>query len=240
MNSYLKYLFLLSSVLLATTSVALATPIPFPVFLKQGFSTVLQFEETPTKVVLGDSRSFTVEKLESSLVIRSLVSDATGNLFVYFKRLEPKLIILNASEDADPTYIHKFTEPKIEEPKITPSSAGMAKKNDSKSHITTQMKVQSFHFNHKKDYLLINAYIDAASEQQIQPKWDQIRLTFKNAKIAADQLWSERKTIQKDSRVKFRLVFAKPDIPKNMKDVRLTVPIEGQEKPMSVLFGGAR
>ena len=34
---------------------------PFPVFLKVGYSSILEFEETPQQVVLGDSKSFQIE-----------------------------------------------------------------------------------------------------------------------------------------------------------------------------------
>src|SRR4051794_22875125 len=90
---------------------SVASSAPFPVFLKSGFSTVLEFEEIPTRVVLGDAQSFQVEKLDKSIVIRTLAPYAVGNMFVYFRSKETQLFILSASEDAEPTYYKKFEAP---------------------------------------------------------------------------------------------------------------------------------
>ena len=88
-----------------------APPIPFPVFLRAGFSTVLEFDDAPVKVVLGDPNSFHLEKLDKSLVLQTLAPYATTNMFVYFKKLEPRLFVVTASEDAEPTYYRKFETP---------------------------------------------------------------------------------------------------------------------------------
>ena len=88
-------------VLLYSTQL-LADPIPavpFPVFLRQGFSSVLEFEEAPTRVVLGDTQNFQVEKLDKSLILKTLVPYATTNMFAYFREKDPKIFILTASED---------------------------------------------------------------------------------------------------------------------------------------------
>ena len=95
---------------------AAAPPTPFPVFLKSGFSSVLDFEEAPTRVVLGDAQSFQVEKFERSLVVRALTPYASSNMFVYFRSAEPRLFVLTASEDAEPTYYKKFEEPLAPKP----------------------------------------------------------------------------------------------------------------------------
>src|SRR5436853_130331 len=99
-------------ILLFFTQTVLAmnlNPTPFPVFLKEGFSSILEFEESPTQVVLGDQNLFQVEKLERSIVIKPLVTYATTNMFVYFKTKETRLFILSSSDDNEPTYFKKFT-----------------------------------------------------------------------------------------------------------------------------------
>src|SRR5476651_1017859 len=108
----MKYPFailLLSSLVATGAEVTPIAPImPFPVFLKAGFSSVLEFEEVPVRVVLGDGQSFQVEKVERSLVVRTLSPYAASNMFVYFKDTAPRLFVLTASEDANPTYYKKF------------------------------------------------------------------------------------------------------------------------------------
>ena len=85
-------------------------PTTFPVFLKEGFSSILEFEEAPTQVVLGDQNLFQIEKLNRSIIIKPLTAYATTNMFVYFKGKETKLFILTASEETEPTYYKKFLD----------------------------------------------------------------------------------------------------------------------------------
>ena len=61
----------------------------------------------------------------------------------------------------------------------------------------------------------------------IKPKWNLVRLVYKRKAIAPHKLWSERKFIQKDSRVQANFIFSKPNIPRNLKGVVLVVPVYG-------------
>lgn len=208
-------------------------PAPFPVFLKMGFSTVLDFDEAPAKVVLGDSQKFQVERLNDSLVIKTLTPFATTNMFVYFKEKETKLIILTASEDAQPTYYKKF-DPPIQAPKAIPVPV---------AHVpapATQRggKVVLAHFDAKKDYLTVEFYLGNDSKELMKPTWAYVRLVYKNATLAPYKLWAERQDVQKDSRVKARAIFAKPNIPRNLQDVSLVVPIQGSLSPISLTLVG--
>lgn len=56
----LLFALLIPSLATATT----LNPAPFPIFLKSGFSSVVEFDDAPTRVVLGDGQSFQVEKLD--------------------------------------------------------------------------------------------------------------------------------------------------------------------------------
>jgi hypothetical protein len=80
---------------------AWASPAPLPIFLKMGFSSVLEFSEAPSRVVLGDNQGFKVERLDESIVIKTLVPYANTNMFVYFRAQEPQLFVLTASEEAE-------------------------------------------------------------------------------------------------------------------------------------------
>lgn len=205
-----------------------ATPLTFPVFLREGFSTVLEFEEQPTKVVLGDSQSFQVEKLDKSIVIKTLVPYATSNMFVYFKEKNTRLFVLTASEDAEPTYYKKF-ESLIPAKKPFINAAKTLKRG---------MSLKSAKFSPKKDFLTVEVLVSADSAQRLQPKWEKVRLTYGKSAISPNKLWSERKEVQKDSSVVARFIFNKPNLSANLKDTKIVLPIDGSTTPLIVLIAG--
>lgn len=188
-------------------------PTTFPVFLKFGFTSVLEFEETPTRVVIGDSQNFQIEKLGRSLAIRSLVSENTSNMFVYFKTLPPKLFILTASDDNQPSYYKKFESLVVPKPVPTlnrPLKTGII----------------SSKFDSKKDYLTIDIVV-AARGGRINPRWNATQLRFNSKTVQPTKIWSQRKEIQSDSHAKARFIFYRPDIPKNLANVSLVLPTDG-------------
>ncbi len=207
-------------------------PMPFPVLLRAGFSSVLEFEEVPSRVVLGDGQSFQVEKLDRSLVVKTLTSYAASNMFVYFNSEPPRLFVLTASEDAEPTYYKKFESQAL--PKSTPSSppgfpGGTYRRG---------FRILSAQFDGKKDYLTVEMAISADSKEPIKPNWDLVRLRYNSTAIAPYKLWAERKEVQKDSRVKARFIFAKPNVPRDLKTVTLIVPIQGSANPITLNIRG--
>jgi hypothetical protein len=220
--------------IIPTLAFADSQPISFPVFLKQGFSSVLDFEEEPTKVVLGDGQFFQIERLEKSLVVRTLTPYAVTNLFVYFKNSPTRLFVLSASEDAEPTYYKKFENPKILPTTGTPSST----KTKSTGPLQPGLKLTKVTFDSKKDYLTVEASISADSTKPLIPIWDSARLSFNGRYCAPMKLWAERTQVQKDSVVKARFVFAKPNIPKDLKTVSLVIPLKGSTESMKAALGG--
>lgn len=216
--------------------------IPQPLFLKLGFSSVVEFSENPIRVIVGDSQSFQVEKTDKSLVIRTLVSYATTNLFVYFKTAQPKLFTLTASEDANPSLYNKFDLAPL---KPIADDKSLDIKSDVKSNIKDSTKIvnknitsknifksgailKSAVFDKSKDYLTIDFLISADDKSLIQPKWDLIRLSSGKNKIAPYKVWSEREDIQKDSVIKARLIFLRPDIEKSLKNCYIIIPLKGK------------
>jgi hypothetical protein len=212
---------------------ASAQTAPFPVFLKVGFSSVLEFDEAPSRVVLGDTQAFQVERLDRSLVLRTLVPYATSNMFVYFKDAAPKLFILTAAEDAEPTYFRKIENPKP----ITPTPSSNAKQ----AALPRTSRVLSARFDAKKDYLTVEVVIAADSQSPLRPAWELVRLRYLSSVQAPAKLWSERKEVQKDSTVRARFIFAKANVPRNLVNASLVVPLDGRATPLSLaLTGGGR
>ncbi len=206
-----------------------AEPQTFPVFLKQGFSTVLEFENAPKRIVLGDSQSFQVERMEKSLVVRALSAYATGNLFVFFESGEPRVFMLTASEDAEPTLYRKFEEVK---PPHLPIQKSLWVRHNNNSE--RGLLIRSTTFDEKKDYLTLDAVIAADSSRPLRPEWKKARLKFKNQLMTPTKLWAERKEVQKDSLVKARFIFAKPNLPKDLGGAILVVPVLGEPKALAV------
>ncbi|MGE4131967.1 MAG: hypothetical protein AB7F86_10035 [Bdellovibrionales bacterium] len=220
---------LINSILLP---IAFALPVaqsPIPIFLKEGFSSILEFEDSPTQVVLGDSSGFQIERLKNSIVIKPLVAYAVTNMFVYFKEKPVKLFLLSASEDSEPTYLRKIETfaPSPKQVVIPPPR-----------RYTRGANLTRAFFDSKKDYLVVELTFSADSTGKVIPNWDLSRLKFKDQSLAASKLWSERHEVQKDSSVRARFVFTKPNVPRDLKDVSLVVPVVGERAFQVILAKG--
>jgi hypothetical protein len=207
-------------------------PVSFPLFMRYGFSSVIEFEETPSKIVLGDQSLFQVEKLDRGVVIKPLVTYATTNMFVYFKTKETRLFVLTASEDAEPTFYKKFT--------TIAAPAPLTKKSISTVKYVRGARIKNSSFDKKKDFLTIDIELSADSSAKVVPNWEQIRLKFKDRFLKPSKLWSERREIQRDSSVKTRLIFAKPNVPYDLREVTVVIPIRGSAKGFTAGLRGGR
>ena len=207
---------------------------PLPIFLKAGFSSVIEFDEAPIRVVLGDAQAFQVERVDRSLVVRTLAPYAVTNLFAYFKDASPKLFVLTASEDAEPSYLIKIQTKEI--PK-TPKPSTDFEPSVKKAGV----RILRQEFDPKKDYLTLGFQIAADSKEPLLPNWDLIRLRFGKSILSPTKLWAERKDVQRDTSVNARLIFAKPNLPRNLSEVTLVVPLQGKAGAIRVsLNGGSR
>ncbi len=207
-------------------------PTPFPVFLRAGYSSILEFENSPVRVVLGDSQSFQIERLEKSIVIKTLAPYASTNLFVYFKDSATRLFVLTASEDAQPTYYKKFETPAP--PKNSQATTV------SRTPLPRAAWLRSAKFDLKKDYLTVEAEISADSAAVVRPNWPLVRLREGSRTLAPIQLWSERKDVQRDSKVRCRFIFAKPNVKRTLDGVSLVIPLEGDARTMIVSLKGSK
>ncbi len=220
------------SLLLFSTAHASNTPlVPFPVFLKLGFSSVLEFDSAPTRIVLGDATSFQVEKLENSLVVRTLASAGVSNMFVYLKTGEVKLFTLTASEEVVPTHLSIFKKALRVIPPPTTKPSFTYKKG---------AKLISAKFDAKKDFFTVEILLTADSKESISPRWDWVELRHKAEVIKAKTMWAERQVVQKDSSVKARFTFLRPNISKNLAESYLQIPVQGYASPIRINMKGAK
>lgn len=210
----------LISLLLTQVAFAMSMgPTPFPVFLKEGFSSILEFEEAPTKVVLGDQNLFQVERLDHSIVIKPVTAYATTNMFVYFKNKETRLFILSAAEDNQPTYFKKFTS--ILLPKNTEQVVGHSVQR------SKGVSVRNASSDSKKDYLTVDFSVRADSSAKLIPDWNNVRLKYKDRYITPSKIWSARREVQRNAIVSARAIFTKPNVPSESKELSIVVPLTG-------------
>jgi hypothetical protein len=218
------------NLLIVQAALALPTsPIPLPVFLKSGFSSILEFDEAPTQVVLGDPNVFQVEKLEKAIVIKPLTAYATTNMFIYFKSKPTRLFILTASEEAEPTYYKNFTSVVPETKKPVAISA--------QAKFDRLSRVLKSTFDEKKDFLTVDFELSADSAGKVIPNWDLVRLKYKDRFMTASKLWSERREVQKDSKVHARAIFTKPNVPVDCRGVVLLIPLKDSPDTMTLQLG---
>lgn len=222
----MKWLYLVFVPIFASANVGSSA---FPVFLKEGFSSILEFDEAPSQVVLGDQNLFQVEKLNRSIILKPLTAYATTNMFVYFKGKETKMFILTASDEAEPTYYKKFEDIKLP----TPTSA---KVDAPKRNYDRGIRLKKSSYDTKKDYLTVEFEISADGSGKISPSWDLVRLKYKDKVLSPSKLWSERREVQRDSVVKARAIFTKPNVPADFKNTTIAVPIKGTAKGLILIL----
>lgn len=230
-------------IILLFSQISFATdigPTPFPVFLKEGFSTILEFEEAPSQIVLGDPNLFQVEKLNSSVIVKPLTTYASTNMFVYFKVKPTRLFLLSSSEENEPTFFKKFNtiSSKIQNSGSEKSLSAEDSRSSRGKSYSRKAKLTKIRFD--KDYMTVDLSISADSSTKIIPTWEKVRLKHKSKYIAPQKLWSERKEIMKDSEVKARFIFAKTNLPANLKDVALVIPVKDSPNAFSLKLEGVQ
>lgn len=194
-----------------------------PVFLKAGFSTVIEFEEAPTEIVIGNSSAFQIERLKLSIVIRPRVHTASTNAFVYFKKLQPRLLVLTASDDVTPTYYRKISS-------FSPAATASGHRTlSSKQKLTAGLRVGRIEFRAPYDFLTVDVTVSANSSRELSPRWELVRLNFRDRALAPAKVWSARRDVMPDSSIRARFIFAKPSVPADLQNVSLLMPIANSQ-----------
>jgi hypothetical protein len=203
-------------------------PVSFPVFTKQGYSSVLEFESPPLQVVIGDKESFQVERMGNSLAIRPLVSEGATNLIVYFSKSEPVLFLLKASDEAEPLLYKKIE-------KGVSSPVSKASPSPRPSSIPTSTKVTYARFTAKHDFLVVKAFL-VAGKERLAIDWSQVHLGFKDKQIKPSSLWAERQEVAQGTSASSRFIFPKPDVPSNLAGVSLVLPLKNSPSKITLKF----
>ncbi len=224
-----KFAFIFLMLIPSLTFALDASPSPFPVFLKPGFSCILQFDEIPRRVVVGNPQAFQIQRINHSLAIRTLVTSATSDMFVYFGSEPPRLFVLTASQDANPTFYKRFGA-LAEQIRAMKRAAAIHRP----VHYWRGLRLLHLRFDREKDFLTIETLISADSRSELKPKWNQIAILYKHETIRPDKLWAERREIQRDSMVRARFIFKKPNLPRNLRTARLIIPLANLKSTLSV------
>jgi len=223
---------------LVPSEAAMAAPAPVPLFLKSGFSSVLEFDAVPSRVVIGDGGSFQVERLDKSLVVRPVVEEATTNLLVYFKGAPTRMFVLRATLEEEPALYRKY-ENVAEQSKaslaiVAPGHGGRVEKPGGGISRITSAK-----FDAKKDFLTLDTIISAGPEKLV-PDWNAARLKKGSKEFSAKKLWAERSEVQAGSAVKSRFIFEKPDLGVALKGASLVLPMKGSGRAIILNLGGSK
>lgn len=214
---------------LISNEAAMAAPLPVPLFLKVGFSSVLEFDSKPSRVVIGDGGSFQVERLENSLVVRPTADEATTNLLVYFPNQPTRMFVLRSTMEEEPALYRKYG---LDKP---PPLAG---KGFVRSEVRLS-RITSAKFDAKKDFLTIEALIAAPVSGKIQPDWNAVRLKKSAKEIAPKKLWAERTEVQAGTALKARFVFERPDVG-SLRGTTIILPLKGVKMPITLNLGASK
>jgi hypothetical protein len=223
---------------LVPSEAAMAAPAPVPLFLKAGFSSVLEFDAIPSRVVIGDGGSFQIERLDKSLVVRPVVEEATTNLLVYFKGAPTRMFLLRATMAEEPALYRKYGN--VADPSkasLANVDSGSGGRVDKPSKGTS--RIASAKFDAKKDFLTLDAIISAGPEKLV-PDWNAARLKKGVKEFSAKKLWAERSEVQAGSAVKSRFIFEKPDIGVALKGAYLVLPLKGSARTIILNLGGSK
>lgn len=209
-----------------------------PVFLKLGFSSVIEFNIEPEKIIIGDSQNFQVEKTNKSLVIRCLRPYASSNLFVYFKKHPTQIYSLTADEEAIPTLLKKIvlTDSVL---KTESNSTTVTKTSDIKiKKYTDRLILKKTEFSRAKNYLTIDFFITASSDNKLLPNWKKIILKCGKTELPTYKTWGERQEIQKDTEIKARVIFLRPNIGSSLSSSKcvLVVPLKNANSNLKLEF----
>lgn len=238
MKNLTFYSLLLFTGLISTYNVSYAEniyipPVAQPIFLKLGFSSVIEFDEEPEKVIVGDRQNFQVEKTNKSLVIRSLNPYASSNLFVYFKKHATQIYSLTADEEALPTLLKKVTLNNLVENKKTDVIKNELSEKIVKKY-STHLKLRKTEYTKAKDYLTIDYWVITGSDSKLSPVWKKIRLKCGKTEIPPYKTWAEREEIQKDSEIKARVIFLRPNVGQSLSLCTLILPLKNKETPLKL------
>lgn len=80
----------------------------------------------------------------------------------------------------------------------------------------------------------------AGSKGKIIPNWEHIRLKNGSNVLSPTKLWSERREVLRESNIKARLIFTKPNVSKDLKGFSLIVPLKGSNKSWTLNLKGAK
>ena len=224
---------LLYPLLILSAQAETSLPISTPIFLKQGFSTVLEFREAPTKVVLGDATSFQIEKLDASIAIKPLAPYATTDMLVYFKKETMRLFILSAADEAVPTLFKSYKENAIPaSSNHNPSRVVGIVRN---LKLQTGLELIAVMSDKKKDYVTVDFWV-SSSEERLIPEWNSLRLNVGPNISKPSKVWSERREVQIGTSVKARAIFTRPDL--SLTNASLSLPLLGKSQGLSLNLGG--
>ena len=136
-----------------------------------GIATIIQVQDRPNSVVVGDQDSFKVEYLDQAITIKPLSSGAKSNLYVYtdWRRYNVKLV---AGSEAAADYVVYLDNP-VEKQIKTPVDSSQVKWTKFVNHLQNgNIKLEVIRLGRAKDgVLLVEFLINSKTKESFRPEW---------------------------------------------------------------------
>ena len=136
-----------------------------------GIATIIQVQDRPNSVVVGDQDSFKVEYLDQAITIKPLSSGAKSNLYVYtdWRRYNVELV---AGSEAAADYVVYLDNP-VEKQIKTPVDSSQVKWTKFVNHLQNgNIKLEVIRLGRAKDgVLLVEFLINSKTKESFRPEW---------------------------------------------------------------------
>ena len=207
--------------------------------INENLSTIVEFNQEPEALVIGNKKAFHVEKLQKRLVINStLKAPQNSNLFVLFKGEKMAFLYLISNPGLSHNDFVKIDYPKVTLAKkpIKIKKKRIKKKRKRSTWGKIHIKAYRAVFSHKKDYLEIRLKISNGLKHRITPALSFTTIKSGKKYITPDKVFSERKTIASGSYTYVKLIFLRPDLPGKEKRFQINIPIKETKKTLKSHF----
>lgn len=205
------------------------------IYLKPGRSSVIQFNEAPVGIILGNPKAFQAERYGSNLVLRSNVASASTNLFVLFKKSDLKSFDLHCDPELKQTSVLKVDYPELVQTSNTDTFKPIQQtmpKDDILKLPRNQLflRVMSASWTKHKDYLNITVRITNTHDHRKTLGWKYASLKKGDKFIVPAAVRARRAEVAPNEQIYTKLEYKRPDVPADLKDIKLVLPVKDSDR----------
>ena len=136
-----------------------------------GIATIIQVQDRPNSVVVGDQDSFKVEYLDQAITIKPLSHGARSNLYVYTDWRRYNVELISGSESAA-DYVVYLDNP-VEKRIKVPADSSQIKWSKFNNHLQNgNIKLEVIRLGRgAKGVLLVEFIISSKTKEALKPEW---------------------------------------------------------------------